>query len=122
MIDNSKIQEWTTSHFVCYIFLCIAESNFHIKSSELSQLRKHLEGVLGESESFPGVMKEVILEIGGHSLEDKKIFVNENKDRFLSDQLLKEKVIEGIEEIIMADLNIDVDEMEAYRFVKKALK
>lgn len=121
MIDQQGTTNWTKAHFVCYVFLCVADSDLNIEETELEELKRALKSTLDGEFDFGVIIRDVISEVGMQTYEEKKLFISSNKSRFLNDQAEATKVMDGIEEIIMADMSIDPDEMEVYRFLKKEL-
>lgn len=121
MIDQQGTTNWTKAHFVCYVFLCVADSDLNIEETELEELKRALQATLEDEFDFGVIIRDVISEVGMQTYEEKKQFITANKSRFLSNQAEATKVMDGIEEIIMADMSIDPDEMEVYRFLKKQL-
>jgi hypothetical protein len=122
MLDHD-ISHWTSEYFITYVFMCVADSDDGIDPDELKEIEDHVIDILGGNrKAYQSILTEVEELVQYHSKQDKETFIRDNKNRFLSSEKEKEKVIEGIEDIIIADLHVDPDEMDIYRFIKKSLR
>lgn len=114
--------DWTYEHFIAYIYLSIAGSDYSIDQEELSQIGLKVNESIQNNAKSKEIVKAVRADISGKSDREITAFIEENVGKFLPEKADRDKVIEGMEDIIVADDNVDSTEMVMFRFVKKALR
>jgi len=120
MIDTSLIKDWDKAHFMAYICLCVAASDNSIDDSELEETKNKVHEFLGEDIDYDRLMNEVMLELKNHSLQDKKDVINMKRNKFFTTKEERFRVIDTVEDVIVADLNIEQSELEIYKILKNA--
>lgn len=116
------MENWTREHFITYIFFCMAYSDQSMDESELETIKSFVLSIVECNELSGSIIEEVKTEIIHHSQEEKELYIEKNIEQFITSEEGKEKLIQGIEEIIIADLNVEADEMEFYRFLKRLFR
>lgn len=122
MINQTETDRWSKIQFVTYLLLCVADADLHVDEAELEEIKNHLLNILDEGDCEATLMKEVLHEIRQHTDEEKKRFIEQHLSDYIHSPEEKEEIINAIEEIIVADLNVDVDELSFYRFLKRELR
>ncbi len=122
MIDTTLIKDWDKAHFIAYICLCVAASDNSIDDSELEETKDKVHDFLGEDMNYDLLMDEVLIELKNHTLQDKKDVINIKRHKFFKSIEERAKVIDTVEDVIVADLNIEQSELEIYKIVKEAFK
>ncbi len=121
MIHAEKTANWTKEHFVTYVYLCVAGADYSVDEEEIKEIHDKVIETLGSEDDFNKVIGEVQAEIKDHNDKDRMDFISDNVGTFLPSQEERKQVLEGIEDVIVADGHVDSVEMVTYRFVKKAL-
>ncbi len=121
MINQDVTSAWTYEHFIAYICLSIADSDYSVDPEELTEIKAKINRTLNDETKASNVLKEVISEIDSHSDEEKTNFIEQNTAKFLPSAELKAQAKQDMEDVIIADDNVDSTEMVMYRFIKKAL-
>ena len=122
MIDTTLIGDWNKEHFITYICLCVAASDMEIDDSELDEIKNKVQEFLGEDMMYDSLLEEVLNELKNHTVKDKEDVINMNKNRFFKSAKDREKIIDMVEDVIVADLNIEQSELKLYKMIKNALK
>ena len=107
MINTSLINDWDKAHFVAYICLCVAASDNSIDDSELEETKNKVHEFLGEDIDYDALMDEVLVELKNHTLQDKRDIINMKRNKFFSSLEERARVIDTVEDVIVADLNIE---------------
>lgn len=116
------MENWTREHFITYIFFCIAYSDSSIDENEMDIINKFVMLSVDCDELSSSLIDDVKKVIVSHNQLQKEQYIEQNISRFIVTEAGKEKLITGIEEIIIADYNVESDEMEFYRFLKRLLR
>lgn len=115
------MDNWTYEHFITYICLSIADSDYSIDPEELTQIKKTLSRTISDEAKSSAIIKEVQSEIANHSDQQKTDYIEAQTPTFLPTPEAKAQAKQDMEEVIMADNNVDSTEMVMFRFIKKAL-
>ncbi len=122
MQDNDKITGWDFNHFVTYLYLCIADSDFNITDDEIDEIESKLQSSLLESRDYKAMIEEVLREFKQHTDYEKTAFINDNVKKYCTDDDIKKKIIKGLEDIMAADGVIKSVEIIMYRYIKKTIE
>lgn len=104
---------------ILFIYISLAQSDSIIETDELKQIYQFTNDISGSNFSSKNVDVDSILNlVENSSLEEKQAFISNflKPNPFNPDQT--ELFIQGMEEVIIADLDVKSDEMEMFRFIK----
>ncbi len=119
MINRANFQNWTYEHFLAYIFLCLAEADNDLDQEELVEIKRLIVRVTGgDEEEYHKIIHDALKVVSSHDEQERRELFLVLKESFLMNEEQKEKLIEGMEDIIIADLNIEPKELDLYRFIK----
>lgn len=121
MIDQNTTANWTYEHFIAYICLSIAGSDYSIDTEELSEINAKVNRTVNDNTKTEEIVKAVASEIVKHSDKEKTDFIESNTPKYLPTPELKAQARQDMEDVIVADDNVDSTEMVMFRFIKKAL-
>ena len=116
------MENWTREHFITYIFFCMAYSDEDMDSEELETIKTFVQAIVECKDLSSSIIENVKNEIVSHSKEKKETYIKDNINSFIKTEEGKQKLIQGIEEIIIADLSVETDEMDFYRFLKRLFR
>ena len=116
------MENWTREHFITYIFFGVAYSDDSIDENELSTIKQFVLTIVECDELSSSIIEEVKNVIVNHTEAQKETYIKQNMEKYISTDDEKQKLIDGIEEIIIADYNVESDEMEFYRFLKRLFR
>ena len=122
MVDEAKIKEWDFNHFVVYLYLCIADSDYNITDDEVDEIEDKLQSTLLKGTNSKALISEVLKEFKHHTDYEKTANINENVSIHCSDEDIKKKIIQGLEDIMAADGVIKSVEVIMYRYIKKTIE
>lgn len=115
-------QEWSFEYFLTYILLHVASSDHHVDEKEMQQINIALQDLTHSDVHFDEIYDDIHVFVEKQSPQEREAFIKKYKHQFITTENARELVIQGIEEVIMADLNIESDEMDTYRFIKRILR
>lgn len=121
MINQDVTSNWTYEHFIAYICLSIAGSDYSIDAEELTEINAKINRTANDNSKTTQIVKEVSTEISNHSDQEKTDFIEANTSKFLPTPELKAQARQDMEDVIVSDDNVDSTEMVMFRFIKKAL-
>ena len=116
------MENWTREHFITYIFFCMAYSDEDMDIEELETIKTFVQSIVECKDLSSSIIEDVKHEIITHNSEQKEDYIKNNINRFIKTEAGKQKLIQGIEEIIIADLSVETNEMEFYRFLKRLFR
>ncbi len=116
------MENWNKEYFITYIFFGVAYSDHSMDDSELDLIKKQVLDIVGCKELSTTIVEDVKKTIITHSEAQKEKYITENMSKFITTDEGRQKLIIGIEEIIIADLSVESDEMEFYRFLKRLFR
>ncbi len=123
MQDNEIINNWDFNHFMIYLYLCIADSDYNITDDEIEEIEKKLQNnLLKDGEDSKKMIAEVLKEFKQHTDYEKTAFINENVKAYCTEESVKRKIITGLEDIMAADGVIKSVEIIMYRYIKKTIE
>lgn len=117
-----EISQWTKAHFTAYIFLSIADADEDMDEKEIVIMQDFLEHLHFEYDNTYELLKSV-REIQKKHPKDLRVnFITTKHEQFLDseDELLR--IMDEIEDLILADNSIDKEEIKMYSRIRKALK
>ena len=111
-------KNWEFHHFLTYILLKVGYSDEELTQEEIQEIKSSVCNLL-YIRSADDIIQEVEPIFRLQSSEDQVQFIKDHKSIFLTDQEKIDTVLQSIEEVIIADLSVDDDEMAVYRTIKK---
>ena len=116
------MENWNKEYFITYIFFGVAYADEKMDDSELALIKDQVLDIVGCSELSTTIINDVKEKIITHTEAQKEKYITENMSKFITTDESRHRLIHGIEEIIIADLSVESDEMEFYRFLKKLFR
>ena len=121
MVNKEFVKNWKYEHFVIYLYLCIADSDYNITDDEIEEIHDKVSKTL-EGGSYMKTITEVLREFKNHTDYEKTDIINENANLYCKNLSVKTKILKDLEDIMEADGVIKSVEMIMYRYIKKALE
>lgn len=122
MINNNTINNWVYEHFVCYLYLCIADADYNISDDEIDKIHEKISRSLKHGKNYIKIIAEVLNEFKNHTDYERTDFINKNVKKYCIDSNTKSKIISDLEEIMEADGIIKSVEMIMFRYIKKTIE
>lgn len=119
---STMTQDWSYEHFIAYIFLSIASSDYSLDTEEVAIINEKINRTVQDIEKTKSIVAEVLSIVEKQSDEEKTAYINENTSKYLPTVELRDQVRADMEDVIVADDNVDSTEMVMFRFVKQALR
>jgi len=121
MVSKEQVKNWGYEHFVIYLYLCIADSDYNITDDEIEEIHDKVSQTL-ESGSYMKTITEVLREFKNHTDYEKTDIINENAVLYCKDEAVKNKILKDLEDVMEADGIVKSVEMIMYRYIKKSLE
>lgn len=122
MTNQELIQDWSIEHALSYVFLSIANSDCDIDAEELLEIKNIIYQYTKSDDITNEYLKIVLPTIQSHDFERKKEMISLLKESFFQSPEILTEVLENIEEIIIADMVVEDQEMELFHFIKRLFK
>ena len=122
MQDEEKLNQWKFEHFLIYLYLCIADSDYNITDDEIEEIESKLSSSILEKKDYSQTIAEVLREFKNHTDYEKTAFITENVPIYCTDDDIKKKIIKGLEDVMAADGIIKSVEVIMYRYIKKTIE
>jgi len=108
---------WSFNEFCTYTLLCIACADKHLDKEELDLLNQFL---VSRNIKCPEELVHELSIVLKYQTESERITeITNHFVHFIKTPQDADMLVDLVEEMIMSDLQIDVNEMEVYRIVKK---
>lgn len=121
MVDKELVKNWEYEHFVIYLYLCIADSDYNITDDEIEEIHDKVSKTL-ETGSYMKMITEVLREFRNHTDYEKTDIINENALLYCKEPNIKNKVLKDLEDVMEADGVVKSVEMIMFRYIKKVLE
>jgi len=121
MIEKEQVKNWKYEHFVIYLYLCIADSDYNITDDEIEEIHDKVSKTL-DGGSYMKIITEVLREFKNHTDYEKTDIININVPIYCKDGSVKEKILKDLEDVMAADGIVKSVEMIMFRYIKKALE
>lgn len=121
MVDKEQVKNWKYEHFVIYLYLCIADSDYNITDDEIEEIHGKVSKIL-EGGNYMKTITEVLREFKNHTDYEKTDIINENASLYCKEESVKEKILKDLEDVMEADGIVKSVEMIMFRYIKKALE
>ena len=122
MQDQDKIAEWKFEHFLIYLYLCIADSDYNITDDEIEEIENKLKSNLLDDRDYTDMIAEVLREYKNHTDYEKTAYISSHVPKYCNDEETKKKIIKGLEDVMAADGIIKSVEVIMYRYIKKTIE
>jgi len=122
MVDNEKISDRDFNHFVIYLYLCIADSDYNITDDEVDEIENKLQNSILEGVDCKKLISEVLKEFKHHTDYEKTSYISNNVKNYCTTDDIKKKIVQGLEDIMAADGVIKSVEVIMYRYIKKTIE
>ncbi len=116
-----KNTNWSKSHFCTYIFLCIAYSDDKITVSEIVNIKDFLSKINISDEEAKEIIKEVCFLLNSQNIEERLVFIAHTYKDFFNTTDDLSPLMNDIEDLILADNNIEKSEILMYNKIRKAM-
>ena len=117
-----ELSQWTKAHFSAYIFLSIADADEDMDKKEVEKMQDFLEDLHFEYDNAYELLKSVRETHRKHPKDLRVNFITTKHNQFLDSDEELLKIVDRIEELILADNSIDRAEIKMYSKIRKALK
>ena len=121
MIDKNQTKNWQYEHFVIYLYLCIADSDYNISDDEIEEIHGKVSKTLN-SGNYMKTITEVLREFKSHTDYEKTDIISSYAGKYCVEEEVKEKVLKDLEDVMEADGIIKSVEMIMFRYIKKTLE
>ena len=121
MIDKEQTKNWQYEHFVIYLYLCIADSDYNISDDEIEEIHDKVSKTLN-SGNYMKTITEVLREFKNHTDYEKTDLVSNYAEKYCKDENVKNKILKDLEDVMEADGIIKSVEMIMFRYIKKTLE
>ena len=122
MQDKEKLDHWVFEHFLVYLYLCIADSDYNITDDEIEEIESKLSTSFEEKKDFGNTIAEVLKEYKNHTDYEKTEYITEQVPIYCTTDEIKKKIIKGLEDVMAADGIIKSVEVIMYRYIKKTIE
>jgi uncharacterized tellurite resistance protein B-like protein len=117
-----KNQNWSKSHFCTYLFLCIAKSDDKVTASEIHAIKDLLKSLkLDEADRAQDIIVNVCEMLSSQNSDNRIDFIKNTYSSFFDRNDELNEIMDSIEELILADNNIEKSEIQMYIKIRKAL-
>ena len=121
MIDKNQTKNWKYEHFVIYLYLCIADSDYNISDDEIEEIHDKVSKTLN-SGNYMKTITEVLREFKNHTDYEKTDLISTYAEQYCKEESIKEKILKDLEDVMEADGIIKSVEMIMFRYIKKTLE
>lgn len=126
MINRNVIKNWDKAHFITYLYMSMAYSDYNISEEELgaikSKLKKLFTKKLNLNETnIDQVVTAVKKEISGHDIDDRQEILHKNKDHLKFTDDIKNDILSDLNDIISTDLVVDFNEHSMLSYARQLL-
>ena len=97
------IKNWDYGHYLAYMYIAIASSDYEISKDELKVLHDKLAPTIFDEENYQEMYKEVLDVYDQQNDNEVFKFLSELSKKHITSNEQKEKVLKDIHEIIDAD-------------------
>lgn len=119
MIHENVTTSWVYEHYLVYLLLSIADSDYMISDKELEEIRCKTFPTLDEQRCI-GLIKEVYREFWSHTEEERRNYIVRNAAKYLRTASIKNKVIHLLQDVITNKAE-ESEEHIMFRFIRKAI-
>lgn len=121
MVDKNQINNWNYEHFVIYLYLCIADSDYNISDDEIEEIHDKVSKTL-DGGNYMKTITEVLREFKNHTDYEKTDIISTYAEKYCKEEKVKEKILSDLEDVMEADGIIKSVEMIMFRYIKKTLE
>ncbi len=112
-----KTTSWSFDHYCTYVLLCFASSDHELNEEELKSIQSFLNHT--DIADHNRLIQELNIVIKYQTEEEHLNFIEDRFNHFVETKEDCEKLVESVEELIVADFEIAPKEMELYKKLKK---
>jgi len=113
---------WSKAYFYSYILLTIAKSDGVLEPSELEKIDDFLSRFNLDEDQFIPTIKLAWDSMLNATEEERFGFIKDNYKKFFSTTSEILELMDAIEELILADFNIEKTEIKAYAKIRKLME
>ena len=121
MIDKDQTKNWDYEHFVIYLYLCIADSDYNISDDEIEEIHQKVSKTLNNG-NYMKTITEVLREFKNHTDYEKTDIIGSYASKYCTSETVKDKILGDLEDVMEADGIIKSVEMIMFRYIKKTLE
>lgn len=121
MVDKSLTNNWSYEHFVIYLYLCIADSDYNITDDEIEEIHGKVSKTL-ENGNYMKAITEVLREFKNHTDYEKTDIIANYASHYCKNEEVRSKILADLEDVMEADGIIKSVEMIMFRYIKKTLE
>lgn len=112
-----KTTSWSFDHYCTYVMLCFASSDHELDEEELKSIQSFLSHtkILDQNR----LIQELNTVIKYQTEEEHLEFIEDRFEHFVETEEDFTRLIESVEDLIVADFEVAPKEMELYRKLKK---
>lgn len=121
MVNEEKVNNWSYEHFMAYLFLYVADSDYNISQDEIRGIKQKLGRSLQDDNQVDKIISEVKDEIKNHGGRERDDYILNNAGKYLKSEEDKKKIMSDLEEVIKMDGQVDSIELLGFRFIRNAL-
>lgn len=122
-VSFTLTQDWKFEDFLTYLLMVVASSDHDVDDEEVIAIRDTVEHLTDTTdEEFEVFLTHVQLFLQNQTIEEREEFIRAHKSVFIDSEEKRELALKGVEEVILADLNVDEGEMETFRYIKKLIQ
>ncbi|HCQ30588.1 MAG TPA: hypothetical protein DIU39_09895 [Flavobacteriales bacterium] len=110
---------WTYTHFLIYLYTCIAASDYNISEEEIDQLHLKLDSIFLPEDEVERMFKEVLSVYKKQNDVEVIEFINHFAKKYIQSADEKRKILADLQEMIKADGIEEPGEIIMYLTIKK---
>jgi hypothetical protein len=110
---------WTYTHFLIYLYTCIAASDYNISEEEIEQLHLKLDNIFLPEQEVERMFHEVLSVYKNQNDIEVIEFINHYAKKYLQTTDEKQKILADLQEMIKADGIVEPGEKIMFLTIKK---
>jgi nicotinamide mononucleotide adenylyltransferase len=110
---------WTYTHFLIYLYTCIAASDYNISEEEIEQLHLKLDNIFLPEQEVERMFHEVLSVYKNQNDIEVIEFINHYAKKYLQTTNEKQKILADLQEMIKADGIVEPGEKIMFLTIKK---
>jgi len=110
---------WSYTHFLIYLYTCIAASDYNISEEEIDQLHLKLDSLYMPGQEVDRIFKEVLAVYKKQNDVEVIEFINHFAKKYITSAEEKQKILADLEDMINADGIVEPNEKIMFFTIKK---
>jgi uncharacterized tellurite resistance protein B-like protein len=116
------LNTWSKAYFYSYILLSVAKSDGVLEPSEMEKIDDFLSKFELDEDQFIPTIKLAWDSISSITEEERLDFIKENYQKYFTSKAEIQELMVALEELILADFNIEKTEIKLYAKIRKLME